>query len=97
MMVKVENDKIKDVRVDENNHLDCKNETFDQKDVRSVWEDCTKSLTKTEIENKEKESKELEAIDVSKNHYDKVVPVSVSLDDIKGMHNILFYNSTWAS
>ena len=82
MKVKVVNDKIKDVKVDENGHEDFENETFDDKN-EIVCEDCTKSSIKIKIENAENESEEK----ISENLYDKIVPESVFIDDVMGMHD----------
>ena len=68
MKIKAENDKIKDVKVDENDHEDFENETFDDKN-EIVCEDCTKSSIKIKIENAENECKEYEE-KLSENLYD---------------------------
>ena len=87
--VKVKNDKIKDVKVDENDHEDFENETFDDKN-EIVCEDCTKSSIKIKIENAENESIEYEE-KISENLYDKIVPESVFIDDVMGMHDDMKY------
>ena len=45
---------------------------------------------KVKIKNEENESKERETENVSKNLYDKIVPESVSIDDVIGMQDMKY-------
>ena len=65
-------------------------ETFDDKNEMSVKKEITAKAMKVKIKNEENEPKEYEAENESKNLYDEVVPKSVSIDDVIGMHDMKY-------
>ena len=69
---------------EENKTLDGKNETAAKKEMKA-------KATKVKIENEENESKEYEVEEeISENLYDEIVPESVSIDDVIGMHDMKY-------
>ena len=70
-------------REDEENKENGKNETSVKKEIKA-------KAMKVKIKNKENESKERETEDESKNLCDEVVPESVSIYDVTGMHDMKY-------
>ena len=83
-VTQVKDDKMKHVKFGKNYTENCKNETAAKEEIKA------KDL-KVKIENKENDSdEERETEDVSKNLYDEIVPESVSIDDVIGMHDMKY-------
>ena len=87
--VKIVNDKITDVKADEN--VDAEGNGVEKlKKEKDVF-DMKSEATEHENKNCKNESKEGEALYELKNLYDKIVPESVFDDDVMGMHDDMKY------